>query len=80
MLVRAGLSPLEALRSATIRPAEFFGLEAEMGTVDAGKVADLVLLSDNPLDDITHTLSIDAVVTKGRLLSGAELEGMGIGR
>ena len=73
MLVRAGLSPLEALRSATVRPAEFFGLEDEMGTVDAGKRADLVLLSANPLDDIEHTRQIEAVVSKGRLLTREEL-------
>ena len=48
MLVQAGLSPLEALRSATVRPAEFFGLASEMGTVEEGRLADLVLLSRNP--------------------------------
>ena len=73
MLVRAGLPPLEALRSATVRPAEFFGLEDEMGTVAAGKRADLVLLSANPLDDIGHTRRIEAVVSKGRLLTQEDL-------
>ena len=47
MLVRAGLSPLEAIRSATIRPAEFFSLADEMGTIEEGKKADLVLLNAN---------------------------------
>ena len=74
MLVRAGLSPLEALRSATLRPAEFFGLEDEMGTVEAGKRADLVLLSANPLEDIEHTRQIEAVVSKGRLLTKEDLD------
>ena len=73
MLVRAGLSPLEALRSATVRPAEFFNLEDEMGTVEAGKRADLVLLSANPLDDIRHTRQIEAVVSKGSLLTKEDL-------
>ena len=77
MLVRAGLSPLEALRSATVRPAQFFGLEEEMGTVDAGKRADLVLLSANPLDDIEHTRQIEAVVSKGRLLTKEDLAQLG---
>lgn len=76
MLVRAGLSPLEALRSATLRPAEFFGLEGELGTVEPGRLADLVLLSANPLDDITHTRSVEAVVTRGRLLDRAALDAL----
>lgn len=76
MLVQAGLSPLEALRSATLRPAEFFGLQGEMGTIEAGRVADLVLLSGNPLEDITLTRSVQAVVTKGRLLDRNELDAL----
>lgn len=72
-LVRAGLSPLEALRSATVRPAEFFSLQDEMGTIDAGKKADLVLLDANPLDDISNTRRISAVVTKGKYYSSATL-------
>lgn len=76
MLVRAGLSPLEALRSATVRPAEFFGLSGEMGTVEQGRVADLVLLSGNPLDDITNTRTVQAVVTRGELLTREELDAL----
>ncbi len=64
-LVRAGLSPLEAIRSATVRPAEFFSLEEQMGTIDVGKKADLVLLDANPLENISNTRRIAAVVTKG---------------
>jgi imidazolonepropionase-like amidohydrolase len=73
MLVRAGLSPIEALRSATLRPAEFFGLENEMGTVDVGRLADLVLLNANPLEDIHNTRTVHAVVTKGQLLTSEAL-------
>lgn len=76
MLVRAGLSPREALRSATVRPAEFFGLGAEMGRIEAGYLADLVLLAGNPLDDITLTRSIQAVVTRGELLDRGELDAL----
>ena len=65
-LVRAGLSPLEAIRSATVRPAEFFSLEEQMGTIDVGKKADLVLLDANPLENISNTRRIAAVVTKGK--------------
>lgn len=76
MLVRAGLTPLEALRAATVRPAEFFGLDGELGTVQVGRLADLVLLSADPLADIANTRSVDAVVTKGRLLRRADLDGL----
>jgi len=76
MLVRAGLSPLEALEAATVRPAEFFGLSEEMGTVEAGRLADLVLLSADPLSDITNTRSVLAVVSKGELLSREELDAL----
>lgn len=60
------MEPLEALRAATVRPAEFLRLQDEMGTIDVGKRADLVLLSANPLDDITNTRKIDTVISKGR--------------
>jgi len=75
-LVRAGLSPLEALESATVRPAEFFSLQDEMGTVDVGKKADLVLLDANPLDNIANTRSIAAVVSKGTVYTSEELTAM----
>jgi len=77
MLVRAGLRPLEALRSATIRPAEFFGLEGEMGQIAPGMRADLVLLDADPLDDISNTRRIRAVVTRGRVLEGETLTAPG---
>ncbi|MGD2067857.1 MAG: amidohydrolase family protein [Gemmatimonadota bacterium] len=76
MLVRAGLPPLEALRAATLRPAEFFGLDGEMGTIQEGRMADLVLLSGNPLDDIANTRGVEAVVLKGELLTRDELDAL----
>ena len=76
MLVRAGLSPMEALEAATVRPAQFFGRSGEMGTVEAGRLADLVLLSGNPLDDIANTRTVQAVVSKGELLSREELDSL----
>jgi len=76
LLVRAGLTPLEALEAATVRPAEFFGLAHEMGTVQAGSLADLVLLSGDPLADISNTRTVEAVVSKGVLLSRAQLDGL----
>jgi hypothetical protein len=74
MLVLAGLAPVDALAAATLRPAEFFGLEGEMGTVEAGRLADLVLLSANPLEDIRNTRAIEAVVANGVLLDRERLD------
>jgi imidazolonepropionase-like amidohydrolase len=73
-LVRAGMAPLEALQAATRSPAEFFGRLADEGTVEAGKKANLVLLEENPLTDIANTRRVVAVVLRGRLISGAELQ------
>ncbi|MEX2182220.1 MAG: amidohydrolase family protein [Gemmatimonadaceae bacterium] len=63
-----GMSPVEALASATRVPAEWLGLADSLGTVTEGKVADLVLLDANPLVDICTTRRIAAVVLRGRLL------------
>jgi len=76
LLVRAGLSPMEALHAATVRPAEFFGLTSEMGTVEEGHLADLVLLGANPLDDIGNTRSVLGVVTKGEYLDRTKLDAL----
>jgi imidazolonepropionase-like amidohydrolase len=75
-LVKAGLTPAEALRSATLEPAKFFGLEKTLGSVAASKQADLILLTANPLTDISNTLKIDSVFVNGRLLDRAELDRM----
>jgi len=75
-MVEAGLTPLQALQTATINPALFFNITNDYGTVEVGKVANLVLLEQNPLVKIDHTKSIFAVVINGKYLSKAELEGM----
>jgi imidazolonepropionase-like amidohydrolase len=74
LLVQAGLTPLEALQTATVNPAKFLGKEKELGTVEKGKLADLVLLDANPLEDIRNTARIAAVVTNGRYLAKADLQ------
>lgn len=74
--VEAGLTPQEALRTATLAPAEFFGRQSEMGTVEKNKIADLVLLDANPLEDIKNTRRINAVILNGRLLTRADLDKM----
>ena len=71
-LVRAGLTPVEALAAATVRPAEFFSLQEDMGSVEVGKVADLVLLEANPLEDIANTKRISHVISKG-VVYGVEM-------
>jgi imidazolonepropionase-like amidohydrolase len=76
LLVRAGLTPAQALRSATLEPARYLGLEDEQGTVEPGKVADLVLLDADPLRDIRNTTRIDSVVVRGCLVDGAARERM----
>jgi len=65
-LVQAGLSPLQALSAATVRPAQFLGLQDSHGAIEAGYVADLVILAQDPLTDIRHTRSIAAVISKGQ--------------
>ena len=74
LLVDAGLTPMQALRAATLTPAEFFGLENEQGTIEAGMRADLVLLNANPLDDIRNTQTIQAVFKNGVHLDLEELQ------
>ena len=74
LLVQAGFTPLEALQCATRNPAEYLGKLGEMGTVEKGKVADLVLLDANPLDNIANTQRIAGVVVAGRYLSRADLD------
>lgn len=74
MLVDAGLTPLEALRSATLNPARFLGLTDSLGSVTAGKVADLVLLEANPLTDITALRRVEGVMAGGRYYSRADLD------
>jgi len=74
LLRRAGLSPLEVLQTATLNPARFLGLEDERGSVEAGKIADLVLLDEDPLQDIANTRKIAGVVVRGRYLSRSDLD------
>ena len=74
--VKAGLSPLEALQTATINPAKFLGKEKELGTVEKGKLADLVLLDADPLQNIGNTQKISAVVANERLLDRKALDGL----
>lgn len=70
LLVQAGFSPMEALQSATIQPARFLGVSDSLGSVQVGRIADLVLLQANPLADIRNVSRIQAVIRTGVLLPG----------
>jgi imidazolonepropionase-like amidohydrolase len=72
----AGLTPLEILQAATINGARYFGKLDAMATVEEGKVADLVLLDKNPLQDIAAIKNIYAVIKKGRYYDRVALDGM----
>jgi len=72
--IAAGFTPLEALQTATIKPAQFLDKVSDYGTVEPGKIADLDLLDANPLDDISNTQKIAGVVLAGRYLSRTELD------
>jgi len=76
LLVEAGLSPMDALRSATILPAETIGSSKTSGSVTAGKTADLVLLDADPLQDIANADRIEAVVVRGRVIDRKQLDQM----
>ncbi len=74
LLVDAGLTPLQALQTATLNPARFLGIGVDYGSVAVGKAANLVLLGANPLIDIGNTRKIAAVVLNGRLVDRKELD------
>jgi imidazolonepropionase-like amidohydrolase len=76
LLVRAGLTPAQALRAATLAPAKYFDADEALGQVKAGKQADLVVLAGNPLEDIRNTRKVHAVVLGGRYLVHAALRDM----
>jgi len=73
-LVEAGLTPFEALQSATKSPAEFLHTAKDSGTIEEGKFADLVLLDADPLDVIRNTRKIQAVILRGKLLDRPALD------
>jgi hypothetical protein len=76
LMVEGGMTPLDALRTATINPARFLKKERELGTIEKGKLADLVLLYANPLQNISNVKRIAAVVVNGRLLERTALDAL----
>ncbi|MGB9431323.1 MAG: amidohydrolase family protein [Candidatus Acidiferrum sp.] len=72
--VAAGFTPLEALQTATLNPAHFFQMEDQFGAIEKGKIADLVFLDANPLEDIRNTEKVSGVILNGKFLSKADLQ------
>ena len=69
LLVEAGLTPMEALKTATLNPARYFGMDDELGTIEEGMWADLIMLNSNPLEDIRNTKEIHTVIRQGNVLN-----------
>jgi len=74
--VKAGLSPLSALQTATLNPAKYFDIEHDFGSIAEGRYADLLLLEADPLEDINNTRKIAAVISRGKYLDRQNLDQM----
>ncbi len=72
LLVESGMKPMDALRSATINAARFQGKETDLGSIDAGKAADVVILTANPVENISNTQAIHTVIQRGKVLTPAK--------
>ncbi len=75
-LVAAGLTPMQALQTATLQPARFLKLSDSIGTIEVGKIANLVLLGANPLDDIHNTANISAVILHGNVVASPRADSL----
>lgn len=73
ILVEAGIPPLEVIKIATRNGAQALGIEEDVGTIEPGKQADMIVLSENPLDDISNTKKIEAVINNGQLIDRVEV-------
>jgi imidazolonepropionase-like amidohydrolase len=76
-MVNFGMTPLQALRASVINGPAFFGKSNEYGAMKPGRMADMLLLDANPLDDITNTQKINAVILKGNYRSRSDLDKLG---
>jgi len=77
MLVQGGMTPMQALRCATINGASYLGMEKEIGSLEVGKLADMVVLNENPLDDIRNSDKIKYVMLNGRLYNADNMNEIG---
>src|SRR3569833_3396033 len=67
MLAQGGMSPMQAIRCATMNGAAYLGMDKEIGSLELGKLADMIVLNANPLDDIHNSAKIKYVMVNGRL-------------
>ena len=77
MMVMGGMTPLEALRAATLNPARYLGLDADIGSLEPGKLADLVVIDGDPVADIRQSDRVAQVMVNGRLYDAATMDETG---
>jgi len=77
MFAQGGMTPHEALRAATIDPAKHIGLDEHIGSIETGKLADLIVLDKNPLDNIRDTDKISHTMINGRLFDASTMQEVG---
>jgi len=77
MLEQGGMTPHEALRSATLHGAQYIGMEKDIGSLETGKLADLVVIDGNPLEDLRQTEDVALVMVNGRLFDAATMDQIG---
>lgn len=77
MFAQGGMTPLEALRAATLDPAKYIGLDKSIGSLEVGKLADLVVIDGNPLENIRDTDKVDYTMINGRLFNAATMNEVG---
>ncbi|HEX7031256.1 MAG TPA: amidohydrolase family protein [Gammaproteobacteria bacterium] len=76
MFVQGGMTPMEALRAGTIAGAEYLGMDGDLGSLEAGKLADIAILDRNPLENIRNSEYVDSVMINGRLFDTETMEEM----
>ena len=77
MMAQGGMTNMEALKTATINAAEYIGAGNDIGSLKQGKLADLIVLSENPLDDIENTQTVEMVMVNGRLYDANTMDEIG---